>query len=186
MGSPVRDLPARLPMRGSLPPDCRPTKTDPATAAVAELLSVKNRTEGLLYSVTCRSTSNGSKDSNGSVAASGPRNLNDWCQSDPAVGAWPLKSFVWLAAPAHKRSLSFRGRLTATDPEQTVESLQGGHSPHAATNGKPPFVTQECYSCAIGSFEEEAVSGCRMVVVGSRPSAAVAPPKNRAARTAGN
>jgi hypothetical protein len=31
---------------------------------------------------------------------------------------------VWLAVPNHKRSLSFRGQLTANDPEQTVEALE--------------------------------------------------------------
>jgi hypothetical protein len=54
------------------------------------------------------------------------------------------------------------------------------------TTRKPPFVTQECYSCAIGSFEEEAVSGCRMVVVGSRPSKDIATETENLTRAAGN
>ena len=50
---------------------------------------------------------------NGTVAASGPKNLNDCCQSDTAVHARLQQLLVWLATPNHKRSLSFRRRLTA-------------------------------------------------------------------------
>lgn len=58
-----------------------------------------------------------------SMAASGPRNLNDCCQSDPAVRARLEQLLVRLVAPNHKRSLSFRGRLTATDPELPDELI---------------------------------------------------------------
>jgi hypothetical protein len=75
--------------------------------------------------------------------------------------SWPLQD--------HKRPLSFRGLLSATDRGQAVEALESSPSPHDRTTRKRPFGFRRCYSGLTGSFEQEAVSGCRMVVVGSRP-----------------
>ncbi len=52
----------------------------------------------------------------GSVAASGPRNLNDCCQSYLAVRARLEQLLVRLVAPGPTRPLSFLGLLTAADP----------------------------------------------------------------------
>ena len=97
-------------------------------------------------------------------------------QSDPAGDARPLR-FPKLAAPGSQAALSFRGLLWATDRGQTVEALESSPSPHHRTTRKRPFGFRRCYSGLTGSFEQEAVSGCRMVVVGSRPSTDVAPEK---------
>lgn len=56
-----------------------------------------------------------------SIAASGRKNLSGWSQSDPAVGARLQQLLVGLAAPNHKRNLSFRGLLTAIDPLRLEE-----------------------------------------------------------------
>jgi len=78
--------------------------------------------------------------------------------------SWPLQD--------HKRPLSFRGLLSAADRGQTVEALESSPSPHRRTTRKRLFGFRRCYSRLTGSFEAEAVIGCRMASVGNRPQAA--------------
>jgi hypothetical protein len=51
---------------------------------------------------------------------------------------------VWLAVPNHKRSLSFRGQLTANDPKRSISLLQTGQL------AKSRFCELECSEAAIG------------------------------------
>ena len=76
--------------------------------------------------------------------------------------SWPLQD--------HKRPLSFRGLLSATDPEQTVEALEGGRCSQPPVTRKLRFNFQRCYSCLMGSFEGGAASVCGMGSVGIRLS----------------
>jgi hypothetical protein len=70
--------------------------------------------------------------------------------------------------------LNLNGGLSKTgthtfDPEQTVEGLESSHTPHPSTTRRPPFDIQWRHSCVTGSFAVGAVTGCRMVRLGTRP-----------------
>jgi hypothetical protein len=72
--------------------------------------------------------------------------------SDPAGDARPRRFPIELPLQDHKRPLSFRGLLSATDRGQTVEALESSPSPHHRTTRKRPFGFRRCYSRLTGSF----------------------------------
>ena len=48
-----------------------------------------------------------------------------------------------------------------SDPKQTVDALESGHSSQPPATRNLPFDFQRCYSCLISSFEVGAVTGCQ-------------------------
>jgi hypothetical protein len=78
---------------------------------------------------------------------------------------------VWLAVPNHKRSLSFRGQLTASGHQETLEILlQSRRWPRANRNWSFGWRANSL-ACPTAKLRK-AVTGGRMASVGSRPGAA--------------